>query len=112
MSKRPRWPGEWKFDCHRCGFTFPSGEIHKEWTGLYVCHNCWEPKHPQLLIKVREETARPAYVNRDPIDQFVHLCTIQSKSAYADMGTADCMQADNTEFTYQFLIELNTNGHE
>ena len=32
-------------------------------------------------------------------------------SAYADLGTADCMQADNTAIAYSILKELFTNGH-
>lgn len=110
--KGARWPGDWKYDCQRCGFTFPSSKIIQEWTGLRVCRDCWEPKHPQLLIKVREETAKPDFVNRDPIDEFVHLCTLQTSSSYADMATADCARADWADLSYQTLVELNENGHE
>ena len=34
--------------CDRCGFSVPYREIRAEWTGLRVCGDCWEPKHPQL----------------------------------------------------------------
>lgn len=34
--------------CDRCGFRYPYAEIKAEWTGLRVCPDCWEPKHPQL----------------------------------------------------------------
>lgn len=34
--------------CDRCGFQVPYNEIKEEWTGLRVCADCWEPKHPQL----------------------------------------------------------------
>jgi hypothetical protein len=109
--KRAKWPGDWKYDCQRCGFTFPSGEIRKEWTGLHVCSNCWESKHPQLLIKIREETARPSFINRDSITNYVQFCDIFSSSGFADMGTADCMRADNSSPTYAFLLDLTKNGH-
>jgi hypothetical protein len=39
--------GQWNAECHRCGFTFKSGQLRKEWTGLRVCSDCWEPRHPQ-----------------------------------------------------------------
>lgn len=34
--------------CDRCGFSVPYREIRAEWTGLRVCGECWEKKHPQL----------------------------------------------------------------
>lgn len=112
MTRKVRWPGEWKYDCQRCGWTFPSGEIKTEWTGLHVCKNCWEPKHPQLMIKIREETAKPSFVNKDPIDNYTFVCDIVSSSGYAGMATAGCAQAGNNQFTYDFLLEFYTNGHE
>lgn len=111
MTKKLKWPGEWKFDCLRCGFTFPSSEIKQEWTGLKVCSNCWEPKHPQLMIRVRGESAVPEFTNKDT-DQFVEICDIISSSGYAGYGTAGCMKVGNTQFTTQFLDDFYTNGHE
>ena len=34
--------------CDRCGFKVPYLELSKEWNGLLVCQECFEPKHPQL----------------------------------------------------------------
>ena len=106
------WPGHgYKVTCHRCGFWFPSTEIRKEWTGLLVCNTCWEPRHPQTLIKVHGEKAFPSFVSKDATDTFVAFCDIATISAYADLGTADCMQADNTTNTYAMLSGLKGNGH-
>ncbi len=110
--KRIKWPGHgYKMACHRCGFWFPSTEIKKEWTGLYVCKKDYEPRHPQTLIKVHGEKAFPEFVSKDGTDTFVSYCDISTKSAYADMGTADCMQADNTTLSYSLLSSLYGNGH-
>ena len=93
--RKAKWPGNWKFACHVCGFWFPSEDIVKRWDGLYVCHKDYEERHPQTLIKVRGESAVPAFVNKDPNpDDFVAYCTMWTSSSYADYGTADCMQAD------------------
>lgn len=111
--KRIGWPGKgYKFACHRCGFWFPSTEIKKEWTGLLVCPPCWEPRHEQTLIKVHGEKAFPTFVSKDSAPVFVFYCDINTRSGYADMGTADCMQADNVAVSYSHLLELYTNGHE
>jgi|TARA_A100000171_G_scaffold1547_1_gene1682 hypothetical protein len=34
--------------CDRCGFQVPYLNLSKEWNGLLVCQECYEPKHPQL----------------------------------------------------------------
>jgi|TARA_R100001510_G_scaffold23563_1_gene20743 hypothetical protein len=34
--------------CDRCGFDVAYSDLRKEWTGFKVCHECFEPKHPQL----------------------------------------------------------------
>lgn len=110
--RKTKWPGNWKYDCQRCSFTFPSEDIRKEWTGLYVCKSCWEPKHPQLMIKIRPETAVPAFKNKESITNYTLVCTVQTASSYADMATADCAQADWANITYANLLALTTNGHE
>ena len=34
--------------CDRCGQQYKFLELKKEWNGLEVCPECYEPKHPQL----------------------------------------------------------------
>ena len=34
--------------CDRCGFVEKYLDLKQEWNGLRVCHECFEPKHPQL----------------------------------------------------------------
>ena len=34
--------------CDRCGYQYDYLELQKEWNGLLVCPECYEPKHPQL----------------------------------------------------------------
>jgi NAD-dependent SIR2 family protein deacetylase len=34
--------------CDRCGQQYRYLELRKEWNGLKVCLECYEPKHPQL----------------------------------------------------------------
>lgn len=110
--KKIRWPGHgYKFACQRCGVWFPSTEIKKEWTGLYVCKKDWEPRHPQTLIKITGEKAFPDFVSKDGTDTFLGVCDIATSSAYADLGTADCMQANNNTYSYNMLLGLKTNGH-
>ena len=110
--KKIRWPGNgYKFACHRCGFWFPSTEIRKEWTGLYVCKKDWEPRHPQTLIKTHGEKAFPDIVSKEGDATFVAYCDVATSSGYANLGTADCLQVENTTYTYAVLSGLKGNGH-
>lgn len=59
--------------CDRCGFKKKSFEVRKEWTGFYVCKECWEPRHPQDFVRGRRDRQVP-YVNRpEPADVFITL---------------------------------------
>lgn len=110
--KKIGWPGKgYKMACMRCGFWFPSTELKKEWTGLYVCKADYETRHPQTLIKVHGEKAFPDFVSKDGDATFVSYCDVSTQSAYADLGTADCMQADNNTVAYSVLLGLYGNGH-
>jgi uncharacterized protein YbaR (Trm112 family) len=109
--KKTKWPGNWKFACHRCGFWYPSSEVKKEWTGLLVCPSCYEPKHPQLMIKVRAETAVPDYVSKDGDPTFTTYCDINGVSSFADMATADCAIVGRISPSYEALLDTLTNGH-
>lgn len=35
--------------CQGCGMKYRHYECSKDWRGLYMCRDCWEPKHPQLI---------------------------------------------------------------
>lgn len=65
--------GQWNCICDRCGFQFKSAELKKEWTGRMVCGGCWEPRHPQDLIRVRAETAVPDWTRPKPEDVFITI---------------------------------------
>ena len=110
--KRTNWPGNWKVACHVCGMWYPSSEIRKRWDGVLCCPKDWETRHPQTMIRVHGERAVPDFVSKDANpDQFVAYCDITTRSAYADLGTTDCMTIGNTTYSYDFLHGLNTNGH-
>ena len=111
MTYKGRWPGTWAVNCDVCGFRFPSDKLERRWDGAMVCKQDFETRHPQTLIKVRGETAVPTYTRHNS-DNLLNVCTIITNSGYADLATADCAKADNTQYTYAFLIGLSTNGHE
>lgn len=53
-------PGDWLYNCQRCGFTIYGSEVRREWTGLRVCSKCWDPRHPQDFLRgIRDDQAVP-----------------------------------------------------
>jgi len=60
MIRNTYKPGDWLYVCQRCGFTKYASEIRKEWTGLRVCSDCWEPRHPQEYVRgIRDDMTVP-----------------------------------------------------
>lgn len=65
--------GQWNVICDRCGFKFKNDELQQEWTGLRVCSKCIEPRHPQTLLKVREESTATPWSRPEPEDIYVDV---------------------------------------
>jgi hypothetical protein len=57
--------GQWKCQCDRCGFWFKARQLRKEWNGLRVCGDCWEPRHPQDFVKGKADRQAPVWVRPD-----------------------------------------------
>lgn len=63
--------GKWNVICDRCGFKYKNTDLKEEWTGLMVCDHCWEPKHPQLFIKVIKDEPGAPWTRPEAVDVFV-----------------------------------------
>lgn len=99
-------PGRWNVHCDVCGFKFKSDEVTKRWDGLYVCKEDYEIDHPQKYLRVAEDRQTVPYVRKQNDDTFRNVCFLWNNSSYADLATADCAKADNTTFTYNYLLNL------
>lgn len=58
-------PLDYWLRCDRCGGNYRKSEMREEWTGLWVCTKCFEPRHPQdsvtgVMDDVTVPVARPA----------------------------------------------------
>lgn len=98
--------GDWNAICDNCGFKFKASQLRKDWKNLEVCAACYEPKHPQLMIKVPRDDPAVPWSRPEGEPQFVFRCFPWTHSAYADLAGADCAMADNTEYTYAALVEM------
>jgi len=57
--------------CDRCGFKYPLKELRKEWTGLKVCKNDWDPRHPQDFVRGVPDNQTLSEPRPRPTDVFV-----------------------------------------
>lgn len=70
--------GVWNCICQRCGFKFKSDQITKEWTGLLVCRECFETRHPQDFLRGRAEIQKVPFTAPEPTDTFVTVNYVAS----------------------------------
>lgn len=57
--------------CQRCGFKRHANELRREWTGLRVCAQCWEPRNAQEFVRgVRDRQQVPGGALPEPADVF------------------------------------------
>lgn len=66
-------PGQWNALCDSCGFKFKSSELQKDYKGLMKCKTCWEPQHPQELIRLPKEDPSVPWARPEPEDVEVVL---------------------------------------
>jgi hypothetical protein len=99
--------GGWNVICDSCGFKKKNHQVRKRWDGLIVCADtCWETDHPQKYIRVSEDTIAPPFVRPEAENTYQTVCYVWGRSAFADLGEADCMRADLASPTYAFLYLL------
>ena len=48
-------PGDYFVQCDRTGMKRLRSECRKEWNGLIVAKEVYEPRHPQDFLKARED---------------------------------------------------------
>lgn len=64
-------PGNHWIACERCGHVIRSEDAKKEWTGLWVCPDDWEIRHPQDFVRGRYDDIAAKEPNRpEPPDRF------------------------------------------
>lgn len=43
--------GDHNVICDKCGFKYKSSAMRKQWDNLYVCHECFDVRHPQDFVR-------------------------------------------------------------
>ena len=83
--------------------------MRKRWDGLLVCPEDFEPRHPQLSLRVRGDKQSVPMPRPDPEqDTFISVCYVWQSSGYADLASAECARADEDSIAYSVLVDASS----
>ena len=57
--------------CDRCGFKYWNTELRREWTGLMVCRDDFETRHPQDFVRGVADRQVVPVSRPEPADVFL-----------------------------------------
>lgn len=67
-------PGNHWVICDRCEGTVRKSKVQKEWTGLVVCPECFEPRHTQEYVRGKPEKIHADYpIRPEPEEVYVDV---------------------------------------
>ena len=104
--------GAWNVVCDVCGLRFKSVDIVRRWDGAMTCRKCYEPRHPQDFIRVRDERISVPF-SRPEADVFVpqNTSVLISDSVFTDESLTRILQyirrIPNTSEPLEPLVPLN-----
>lgn len=83
--------GDYNCICDSCGRKFKASTMRKRWDGMFVCKEDFEPKHPQLSLKVRSDKQSVPIARPEPIqDIFIDICNIVNRQGIAGISVCGC----------------------
>lgn len=107
-------PGDPWGDCDRCGFKYRQSQLRKEWTGLRVCATCFEPKHPQLNLRVYPErisvkNARPSQDGTPILLGNVVFTSLSSDASHGD-NSIEVDSISGIADGYKLFVQTDSDG--
>lgn len=92
--------GDWNCICDVCSIKIKASKTKQRWDGLVVCPNCFEHRHSQDFIKVRQDKITVPFTRPRPTDIFTNvtyintgdsLCTPSGIQAIPAQAIPGCM---------------------
>lgn len=101
--------GDFNALCSMCGRKRKALTLEKNWMGLYRCPEHNESRQPQDFVRnVRDDTSVPwaqtsgafsaGGQTTKPVPTYVRICTVNTQTAFPDIGLPNCMLPDNIHF--------------
>jgi len=80
--------GDWRAQCDICGFDFHASQLKKQWDGLMVCRDDWNPRHPQDFVRGKKDDQSVAWTRSEPADTELSECKSGATAGEAVTGCA------------------------
>jgi len=110
MARRNTWKrGDWLAICDRCGFTFYASELRREWTGLMVCADDWEERHPQDYLPSRADNQAPPWTRPEPADTFTTVVILGDRNPMNGELIAGATNESTNAANFQYAVDDATN---
>ena len=98
--------------CDRCGFRYKYTQLKKEWTGFFVCPECYEPKNPQIDPVSVGADAEALYQPRPEVSlpqaQLGKVTTVDPSEAVIDATGSNMMTFTDDPIGTPFSGEVAT----
>lgn len=88
MAKNYYVSGEYNATCDRCSAKRKSHEMRTEWTGLFVCKDCFENRQPQDFVRAKQDKISVPIVRPIPTLVFTDV-------TYVDTGNTTIPPGNN-----------------
>lgn len=104
--------GSWNVVCDVCGFRFKSTEIVRRWDGAMTCRSCYEPRHPQDFIRVRDERVSVPFTRPEAdlfISQNTNITLADIVQVLESLSTTQMYKREipNVSYFREALVPLN-----
>lgn len=104
--------GSWNVVCDVCGMRHKADQIVRRWDGAMTCRSCYEPRHPQDFIRVRDERISVPFT-RPEVDVFIsqntnwHIAEISNVDELLSKVQQFRRFIPNVSYFWEPLIPLN-----
>lgn len=112
LAKKDWWSvGEWNALCDQCGMKRKSDQLQERWDGMMVCKptikvGCWEPRHPQELIRPIPDNYAVPWTRPEPADQFVESSL--SDGLFVTAGSTSAVITDASITAASLVLVIGT----
>jgi hypothetical protein len=95
--------GVYNVVCQQCDLDYKSYELRKNWKGMWVCKDCWEPRHILDFYQTKPDTTPLPYITGEPEGADISpsgpfACGGPRTQGRADIGIADCARSDKDNY--------------
>jgi len=91
--------GQWNAVCSMCGRKRKSGEMVRNWQGLYRCPEHNEVRHPQEYVRAVPDDQTPPWT-QPPTDAYAAVCFPNDITGIVGYAVVNCAIVEYIHFAF------------